>query len=114
MMTDSNQGNSPNFYPNSFLNAQDDPKRYNEYREPLLASDVDRFEAKDEDNYTQVRQFYMTFTEAERNRLYNNIASELSNVYGFLQDRAYDMFAKVHPAYADGVRKAVQRASNKA
>ena len=114
MMVGTNQGNVPNYYPNSFLNAQDDPKNFNEYREFLSSTDVDRFESKDEDDYTQVRQFYLGFTDEERQRLYTNIASELSNVYDYIQERAYDMFGKVHSSYAEGVKKAVQMASNKA
>lgn len=113
-MVDSNQGNSPNYYPNSFLNAKDDPKKYNEYREFISTTDVDRFESKDEDDYTQARQLYLSFSEDEKKRLYDNIASELSHVYGNIQDKAYDMFAKVHSSYAEGVRRSVQRASQKA
>jgi len=112
MMVDTNQGSSPNYYPNSFLNAQDDPKRYNELRTPISTTDVDRFESKDEDDYTQVRLFYLSFTDDERSRLYTNIASELHNVYDYIQERAIANFNRVHPSYGEGVRRAVQVANN--
>jgi len=110
MMVDSNQGNAPNYYPNSFLNAKDDPKRFDEFRFQITTTDVDRYESKDEDNYTQARQFYLSFTNDERQRLYSNIASELSLTYTSIQEKAYDMFSRVHPSYAEGVKRAVQRA----
>ncbi len=111
MTVDSNQGNSPNYYPNSFLNAKDDPKRYNEVRTRIETTDVDRFESKDEDDFTQVRDFYLTFSKEERERLYTNIASELSNVYEFIQQRAIENFNKVHVEYGEGVRRAIQVAN---
>ncbi len=111
MIVDSNQGNSPNYYPNSFLNAKDDPKRYNEIRTHIETTDVDRFESKDEDDFTQVREFYLTFSQDERERLYTNIASELSNTYEFIQQRAIENFNKVHVEYGEGVRRAIQVAN---
>ena len=64
-------------------------------------------------NYTQVRELYLSYTEDERQRLYDNIAVELSRAYDFIQKRAYDMFYRVHKNYGTGVRKAVAMAMSK-
>ncbi|XP_054166686.1 catalase-like [Oppia nitens] len=113
MTVDSNQGNAPNYYPNSFQNVGQNPKRYNEFRFQLPTADVDRYESKDEDNYTQTRRFYLSHTPEERQRLFSNIATELSLVYSNIQQKAYDMFNKVDPSYGAGVRMAVEMASKK-
>ncbi len=112
MMVDPNQGNAPNYYPNTFLNAQDDPKRFNELRTNISTTDVDRFESKDEDDYSQVRDFYLSFTDDERQRLYTNIASELHNVYDYIQEKAINNFNRVHHSYGEGVRRAIQVANS--
>lgn len=113
-MTSANEGNIPNYYPNSFDNVHDDPGNYNEIRSHIPTTDVDRFVSEDEDNYTQVRDLYLGFSVDERERLHNNVVSELQYTYDFIQQRALGHFEKIHSDYANGVRRALQTAkSNK-
>ena len=107
-MTGDNMRNAPSYYPNSFANAFDNPK-YIEPKESIQSTDIYRFESKDEDNYSQVRELYLSYSEDERQRLYDNIAAELSLAFDFIQERAYDMFCKVHENYGEGVRRAVMK-----
>lgn len=107
MNTSSNEADIPNYFPNSFQNVHDDPQGYNEHRQHIPATDVDRFVSEDEDNYTQVRDLYLSFDVAARERLHVNIVSELQYCYQFIQDRALEEFAKIHPDYAAGVRRSL-------
>jgi len=108
MNTGDNEEDMPNYYPCSFNpNAQTNPKRYNEVREHLKETDVDRFDSHSEDNYTQVRQLYESFSMEERNRLHGNMAGDLQTCYGFIQKRALGHLEKIHSEYANGVRKAL-------
>lgn len=108
MNTTDNYGSTPNYYPCSFMNARDNPARYNELRVHLNATDVDRFESSHEDNYTQIRDLYLSYAMDERNRLHSNIAGDLQYVYEFLQQRALDELEKIHTEYAAGVRRALE------
>ena len=109
MNTSSNEGGMPNYYPCSFNpNVQPNPQQYNERRERLAETDVDRFESSDEDNYTPVREFYLNFSQDQRNRLHTNIASSLNLAYDFIQQRALSQFEKIHTDYGEGVRRALQ------
>lgn len=110
MMTGDNMGSAPNYFPNSFQNVRDDPAHNNELPTHLPTSDVTRFESGEEDNYTQVRNLYLSFDKDQRERLHSNIVSELQYCYEFIQQRALDHFEKIHPEYAAGVKRALQRA----
>ena len=105
-MTGDNMKNSPNYSPNSFANTYENPEHILP-KELVTPSDIYRYESKHEDNYSQVRDLYLSYSEDERERLYQNIASELSKTYEFIKERAYDMFSRVHIEYGKGVRKAV-------
>lgn len=110
MNTSTNEGNMPNYYPCSFMPGVYANTRNNETRTHLQATDVDRFVSDEEDNYTQVRDLFLSYSNDERNRLYTNIVSELQYAYDFIQERALGHFEKIHSDYADGVRQALQTA----
>ena len=108
MMTDDNQNGAPNYWPNSFDNNRDDPIGSNELRQHVTTTDIDRFESSDEDNYTQVRQLYLSFDQSEQDRLHQNIAEDLQYCYQFIVERALNHFEKIHLNYADGIRRSLE------
>ena len=111
LMTGDNMRNAPSYYPCSFANVFNNPD-YIEPKKAIKSTDIYRFESKNEDNYSQVRELYLSYSEDERQRLHDNIASELSMAFDFIQERAYDMFSKVHETYGEGVKKSVMAANN--
>ncbi|XP_056383653.1 catalase [Hyla sarda] len=93
-----NQGNAPNYYPNSFGGPQD--KREFVETPFCIYGDVDRHNDSKEDNVSQVRRFYREeLTEDERQRLCENIAESLCQAQLFIQKRAVKNFTEVHPDY---------------
>ncbi|RWS23293.1 catalase-like protein [Leptotrombidium deliense] len=54
---DNNGGGMPNYFANSFLKAKDNLK-YIEHRDQVTIPDIDRHESANEDNYTQVANFW--------------------------------------------------------
>lgn len=109
MNVSDNLGDTPNYFPTSFQNSRDNPA-YNEVRTHIDATDVDRYPSEFEDNYTQVRALYRSFSQSERQRLYQNIVGELQYTYEFIQKRAIEQFNKVDPEYATGVQQALDSA----
>lgn len=106
MMTGDNEGAMPNYYPCSFNpQVHDNPQLYNEVRTHIQSTDVDRFMTDYEDNFTQPRELYLSYSLEERERLYQNIVADLVYVLPFIQERALEMFEKCHTEYAAGVRR---------
>ncbi|XP_045583173.1 catalase isoform X2 [Procambarus clarkii] len=114
MTVDSNQECAPNYYPNSFSGPVDCKKtgfaecKYN------VTGDVSRYNSGDEDNFTQVGDFYHKILNDEgRKNLVENIANHLVNAQDFLQERAINIFSQVSPEYGNGVREALNRVKAK-
>jgi len=102
-VTDNQQG-TPNYYPNSFNGAVDDPQ----YCEVTykLSEDVAHFNNADEDNFSQVGIFWRNvLNEAEKNRLVSNMAGNLINAQPFLQKRAIENFSQADPDYGQRLEK---------
>ncbi|KAJ7401321.1 Catalase [Pitangus sulphuratus] len=98
MTVTDNQGGAPNYYPNSFTGPEDQPQ-LKESR-MFISGDVQRYNSANEDNVTQVREFYLkVLNEAERQRLCKNIAEHLKDAQLFIQKRAVKNFTDVHPNY---------------
>ncbi|XP_009332872.1 PREDICTED: catalase [Pygoscelis adeliae] len=98
MCVSDNQGGAPNYYPNSFTGPEDQPM-VKESR-MSVSGDVQRFNSANEDNVTQVREFYTkVLKEDERQRLCKNIADHLKDAQLFIQKRAVKNFTDVHPDY---------------
>lgn len=98
MTVSDNQGGAPNYYPNSFTGPEDQPQ-FKQSR-MFASGDVQRFNSANEDNVTQVREFYLkVLNEEERQRLCKNIAEHLKDAQLFIQKRAVKNFTDVHPKY---------------
>ncbi len=102
-----NKPNADAYYePNSFGG----PRQAPEYREPPLriSGDADRYDHRDgNDDYTQAAALFRLFDEAQRSRLFRNIAASMAGVPREIVDRQLGHFEKVDPAYAAGVRAAL-------
>jgi catalase len=99
-----NDTGNPNAYyePNSFDGPAQDP----DYREPPLriSGDADRYNHRDgNDDYGQPRDLFNLFDEAQKTRLFGNIAAAMQGVPRAIVDRQMEHFRKIDPAYADGV-----------
>lgn len=102
-----NKPNANAYYePNSFGG----PRQAPEYREPPLriSGDADRYDHRDgNDDYTQAAALFRLFDEAQRSRLFRNIAASMAGVPREIVDRQLGHFEKVDLAYAAGVRAAL-------
>nr|ADD71945.1 catalase [Argopecten irradians] len=107
-----NQGNAPNYFPNSFTSPQDDPK-YLECPFKNSSGDVKRYETRDEDNFSQVTTFWnKVLTAEERRRLVENIAGHLKDAQEFLLRRTVHNFTQVHPDFGGGIQKLLDSYKN--
>ncbi|KAK5968441.1 Catalase [Trichostrongylus colubriformis] len=101
-----NQGNAPNYFPNSFNGGVECPR--SKESEWSVTGDVARHESIDEDNFEQPRQFWeKVLNDDERDRLVENIFSTMKDCKTFIQDRAIQNFAKVHPDFGNKLREKV-------
>ncbi|MBA5727846.1 catalase [Bombella mellum] len=62
----------------------------------------------DGDDFAQPRALYHLFDDAQKQRLYNNIAGAMAGVPQNIVERQLGLFEKIDPAYAEGVRKALK------
>ena len=96
------------YEPNSFLG----PVQSSEYREPPLriSGDADRYDHREgNDDFSQPRALWTLFDDAQRQRLYGNIAAAMTGVPEEIVNRQLALFAKIEPRYAQGVRAALGR-----
>ncbi|XP_039254419.1 catalase-like [Styela clava] len=104
-----NQGNAPNYYPNSFNGPQDGDARKDTQPDLSVYSvsgDVKKYSTRDDDNYSQVTNFWSkVLSEPERQRLAENIAGHLKDAQGFLQERTVGNFSQVHSDLGGRIRK---------
>lgn len=109
MVLDDNQGNSPNYYPNSFSGPE--PSQRARDLEPTykVSGDVYRFDSGEEDNFTQARIFWNSvLKESERQRLVSNIATQLTKAERFIQERTVANFSKVSNDFGQSLAKALK------
>ncbi|NP_001016716.1 catalase, gene 1 [Xenopus tropicalis] len=98
-----NQGGAPNYYPNSFSAPEQQPQ-FREHRFRVSA-DVERYNSANDDNVTQVREFYLkVLNEEERQRLCENIVGHLKECQLFIQKRTVKNFSDVHPDYGSRIQ----------
>uniref|UniRef100_A0A674HLI6 Catalase n=1 Tax=Taeniopygia guttata TaxID=59729 RepID=A0A674HLI6_TAEGU len=103
MTVSDNQGGAPNYYPNSFSGPENQPQLKESHM--FASGDVQRFNSANEDNVTQVREFYLkVLNEEERQRLCKNIADHLKDAQLFIQKRAVKNFTDVHPSYGASIQ----------
>lgn len=103
MRTDDNNGNSANYFPNSFSDIRDN-EIFMESNFSIPESLVYRYDDKDDNNYIQPRELYNSFSKDWRERLHKNIAMAMKGVHQFVRDRTLEQLKLVDPAYSDGVR----------
>nr|WRM33301.1 catalase [Eisenia fetida] len=108
MCVDDNQGDAPNYYPNSFSGPTDHPKfldhKFN------VSGDVARYNSEDDDNYTQVTTFWQKIlTPATRASLVENLVDNLKLTQDFIQKRAIRHFHLVDPEFGNMVQTVLDK-----
>jgi catalase len=105
--TPNDTGNPDAYYePNSF----EGPSQNADYREPPLgiSGDADRYDHREgNDDYSQPQDLFYLFDDAQRGRLFANIAAAMQGVPQEIVDRQMVHFRKIDPAYANGVAAAL-------
>ncbi|SPF80429.1 catalase [Pseudoprimorskyibacter insulae] len=95
------------YEPNSIAeSAKQDPS----VAEPPLkiSGDADRYNHRDgNDDFGQPRALFNLFDDAQKARLYSNIAAAMGGVPADIVERQCKLFDQVHPDYGKGVRDAV-------
>ena len=101
MRTDGNNGGRVNYEPNRFGDFAQDPS----VNEPALAaSDVQRYNHReDEDYYSQPGALFRLFDDAQKQRLFGNIARAIYGVPNEIVQVQIEHFHRADPAYAAGV-----------
>jgi catalase len=102
MRVDGNLGSSPNYEPNRYGAFAEQP----EFREPpqAVGAVADRFDHReDDDYYSQPRALFHLFDDAQKSRLFGNIAAAMQGVPEDVVERQLAHFAKIDAAYAQGV-----------
>ena len=106
---DPKHGNTDAYYePNSFGGPTQDPSR----AEPPLkiSGDADRYNHRDgNDDYTQAGDLFRLFDDAQKTRLFNNIADAMGGVPANIIEKQLEHFTKADPAYGDGIRAELNR-----
>ncbi|XP_025017536.1 catalase isoform X1 [Tetranychus urticae] len=109
MCVDGNLGGMPNYLPNSFVNIKANPV-YKEcpYSAEHFIGDMDRYESGNDDNVTQVREFWRNvLNEDEKNRLASNMGGHLKDAQQFIQLRVIDLLKSIDEDYASRVQKVI-------
>ncbi len=100
-------GNPDSYYePNSVGG----PVENADYGEPPLkiSGDADRYNHREgNDDYSQPRALFELFDDAQRQRLYSNIAEAMQGVPAEIAERQIGHFKRVHPEYGQGVADAL-------
>ncbi|VDM50219.1 unnamed protein product [Toxocara canis] len=105
------QRGMPSYHPNSFNGALERA----DVKESAwsVSGDVERFNAEDEDNFSQPRELWLkVLDESARGRLVDNIVESLKYCKPFIQERAVKNFAQVHEDFGNALRKALQKAND--
>ncbi|XP_050311792.1 catalase-like [Anthonomus grandis grandis] len=113
-----NQGNAPNYHPNSFSGPQVDPKVKAFYPPEPLTGDIDRYDDPITDvDFEQPRIFWLkVLDEGAKERLIANMVAGLKEAHGFIQERAVKLYTRVHPTMgaklAEGLKLAERTKAN--
>jgi len=104
-----NPGGADAYYePNSFQGPVEDPA----FKEPPLriTGDADRYDPREgSDDYAQPGALFRLMNPGQREQLFRNIAEAMDGVPSEIVDRQLGHFHRADPAYAAGVRKALER-----
>ncbi|RZG06693.1 catalase [Pseudoalteromonas sp. CO348] len=91
-------------------NSMEGPKERSEYKRPALELEgmADRYNhRKDNDDFSQPRALYCLFDDAQKQRLYGNIARTMAGVPEHIIERQLGLFKSVHEELEAGVRTAL-------
>lgn len=91
-------------------NSMGGPKESPEYKRPALELEgmADRYDhRKDNDDFSQPRALYCLFDDAQKQRLYGNIARAMAGVPEHIIERQLGLFKSVHEELEAGVRTAL-------
>jgi catalase len=113
MRFNDNGGGSVNYEPNSFGGPAQKP----EAKEPPLkiSGDADRYDHREgNDDYTQPGNLFRLMNDSQKQALFGNIAAAMQGVPQEIVERQLGHFYKADPAYAEGVRKALEATSKAA
>lgn len=104
-----NYNENPDAYyePNSFNGPVED---HSAQEPPMkISGDIRRYEEQDEmGNYQQAGDLFRLFDDAQRKRLFSNIADAMEGVPKEIIDRQLVHFDKADPEYGKGVREALK------
>jgi catalase len=106
MRADENGGDSPNYEPNSFGGAAQDPR----YREApyKVSGDVNRYDHREgNDDYGQAGDLFRLMTPAEKKALISNLAGHMKGIPERIAKLQIEHFGKADPAYGRGVAEAL-------
>ncbi|MBP6123507.1 MULTISPECIES: catalase [Providencia] len=106
MRIDGNSGNNVTYEPNEAGLFQEQP----DYSEPPLSIEgaADHWNHREDGDYfSQPRALYELLDDAEHQRMFKRIASELIDATETTQIRQIELFKQVHPEYGAGVEKAL-------
>ncbi len=103
-----NTGNSDAYYePNSMGGPTEDKT----HAEPPLkiSGDAARYDHREgNDDFAQPRALFNMFDDAQKQRLFNNIAASMQGVPAEIAERQCLLFDSVHPDYGSGVRNSLK------
>jgi catalase len=102
MRFDGNNGDAPNYYPNSFGGPEPDV----EASEPVFdvaGKAVRQRYTHPNDDFVQPGNLYRLMTEIDRDHLIGNILSHLGNANKEIQLRELQIFSKADPEYGQRV-----------
>lgn len=104
-----NQGGAPNYYPNSFCGPQENERSKKLETRNQIASDIYRYRSGNEDNFSQVTNFWLyVLSMEEKRRLVLNIARHLCDASQFIQERTVKNFTYVHTDFGNQITQALQ------
>jgi catalase len=106
MRADDNGGDGPNYEPNSFGGAIQDPR----YRETpyKVSGSVDRYNHREgNDDYKQAGDLFRVMSPVQQKELIGNIAGHMKSVPERITKLQISHFTKADPAYGRGVAEAL-------
>jgi len=105
---DNHQGGAPNYFPNSFNGPHEDPTAVESTY--AVKGDVQRCDTGDEDNFSQVDDFWSKVLSAdERKRLAENIAGNLKDASEQIRTRAINNFSQANVEYGNAIKAALKK-----
>jgi catalase len=108
MRFDAPKGTDAYYEPNSFNGPAEQPGAM---EPPLrISGDAAHYDHRaGNDDYTQPGNLFRLMDDAQKQRLFGNVAAAMQGVPREIIDRQLEHFRRADPAYADGVAAAIQR-----